>query len=211
MTWYSIIDALGTLILAITTVLALFLPYYLKKINRPNFSIEFDPHADWNKQLRLKITNNGKSIAHACKMHIEVYNDDKVISSLFIPWDRSSDMTGIPLKYNYTPVTYGTINLYPGEYEFAKLFFYYSDTIKHSFAIYASPYYEGGGRSPPLMSGDAIINKKLYLANSRMYKIDVTAFSEERSIIGLKTLYFKIDDDGKGYCYGTHKEKLNLI
>lgn len=122
----QLIDAYATLSLAFVTVFAVFYQSITRYITRPKFDVEFAPS---DEEIRLKITNNGKSTAHLCRIAIEVYNDgdNTMIKSLFLPWD---------IQNSSSEVTYEGIVLYRYEYEFVKLFSHGINCL----VVYGYPY-----------------------------------------------------------------------
>lgn len=215
LSWYTIIDALGTLILAIVAVLALFLPGILKKSYEPKFNFKPYPIKN-NTELSLKITNDGKNPAHDCKVAVEIYKDNKFILNSFLAWDNKDynnmnivkkdamDLDSYTVKKPF-PVTYDGINLYENEYQFVKLFFTYNNT----YSIYGFPFNEDSKEENPIKSGntdDSILKVGL------LYEIRMRIFSEERSQY-LGSLFFKIDNNEKYkiICrYGCNKNKLDF-
>ena len=203
----QIINTYGVLILASVALLAVFYPNINKSINKPKFNIDTDFHKEWNNQLRLKIKNVGKSMAHSCKVYIEIYDECHTapLKDLFLPWDMPNYHINVPGTVRFVPVTYDVINLYVREYQFVKLFFYFSKDI---FSIYGSPFYESGVISPPIVADNPRISSSPSLALSKEYRIVISIFSEEVSYIKLKTLYFKIDESGSSYSYNFEESKI---
>ena len=205
----QIIKTYGTLILASIALFAIFYPSINKFVKKPKFSIDFDFHEEWNNELRLIIKNIGKSLAHSCKVYIEVYDDSNntKLKYLFLPWDMPNYSVMIPGKAQYVPVTYDVINLYAKEYQFVKLFFYFHTNI---FSFYGSSFYEGGNMSPPLVATNSVIKITPVLDICKVYRIAVSVFSEEVSYIELKTLYFKIIKNGSSYLRSFKKSDMNI-
>ncbi len=205
----ELIKTYGTLTLAIVTVFAVFYQSIVKYFKRPRFDVEFAPNGG---EIRLKITNNGNSTAHSCRVAIEVYNDEdnnkEMIMPLFLPWDIQNDKIKIKdyskfserPKEKSAPVTYDGIVLYSLEYVFVKLFF----PISCSLCLYGYPYLEGAGIEPPLKTCNTSDKNKLEY--SKNYKIMMTVFCEEVSQRRLKTVYFKVENY-KTLIYGFDEKK----
>ncbi|WP_298277090.1 hypothetical protein [Ferroplasma sp.] len=213
----TIINALGTLILAIVAILALFVPSILKKLYEPKFNFALYPIKNNNNtELSLKITNNGKNPAHDCKVAIEIYEDKKFILNSFLAWDIKNYSKMIDVQEGAIgfgssfvkkpfPVTYGGINLYENEYQFVKLFFNYKDT----YCIYGFPFNENSDEEHPIKSGNT---DESILKFGVLYEIKIRIFSEERSQY-LGSLFFKIcnNEKYKITCrYGYNKNNLDF-
>ena len=207
-------EAYATSALAVVTVLAVFYQSIIKYVKRPKFDVEFKSD---NKEVRLKITNNGGSTAHLCKVALEIYNyegDKEPIMSLFLPWDRQNENVKCKIKEGAIgfdgetreipiPVNYNGIVLYSKEYEFAKLFF----SRYHIFSIYGYPYDDCSDGNPPL---DALTgsednkqneDKSNKLEYSKDYYIKITVFCEEVSQVGFKTIHFYLTrEENKKTC-----------
>ena len=191
----ELVETDGTLILAIIALFAVFYETIIKYIKRPIFDVKFESN---NEEIRLKVTNNGMSTAHLCKVAIEVYNeDDTMIIPLFLPWDIQNDNVKIkvaagPLdmpncKEESLPVTYDGIVLYRQEYEFVKLFF----SKVGVFSIYGYPYNEYSYDDPPLQACNG--SGKGELEYSKNYKIKITVYCEEISQRSLKIICFNLE------------------
>ena len=218
MSWYTIIDALGTLILAIATVIALFIPSIRKKLYAPRFDIESSLNQK-SEEILLKITNNGKSTAHDCKVAIEIYNDndndndnDKCIINSFLGWDikdynrmivREGGGDFKTMHIKLLPIIYDGITIYQNEYQFVKLFF----KNTKNFAIYSFPY-NNYSVNEPLIIQDSKEESELQF--NKFYTIKITIFTEERTQ-KLKSLSFKIEDEGKTLYYGENKDNMNSM
>jgi hypothetical protein len=214
MAFFSIIGDFGTLILAIATVSALFVPSIIKWLHKPEFTVDFDLHKESNNELRLKVKNVGKSIAHGCKVLIEVYDNDNntILKSCLLPWEIPNYHIIRSLSNSdneYPPVTYDVIDLYSQEYQFTKLFFYFSPNHddENFFSIYGSPYDEGPLTRPPISEKNSCQNGSC-LKQSTVYKLSMSIFSLENSKI--KDIYFKIIKQGE-YEYGFTRDEMKSI
>lgn len=205
----QLIDAYATLSLAFVTVFAVFYQPITRYITRPKFDVKFAPS---DEEIRLKITNNGKSTAHLCRVAIEVYDENnKLIMPLFLPWDIQNDKLQIKVYSEFTnskdsieeisaPVTYDGIVLYSREYEFVKLFFVYA---VNSLCLYGYPYIKHRDITPPLVISNRDGNNELQ--HSKNYKIKLTVFCEEVSQRCLKTIYFNVGTNNI-FRYGFNKK-----
>jgi hypothetical protein len=80
--WIQIISSIGTLLFAGIAIFAIFYPQMLSWYNRPKFDFAIDLAGEIPAQVQMlfiKVTNNGRRVAHGVVGLIKIYDSDRKI------------------------------------------------------------------------------------------------------------------------------------
>lgn len=204
---------IGPLLLAIVATIGLILPSLLKWYRRPIFSIDFSPfELDTydSSTIDLKIKNLGRSVAHKCRINIDIVDSKRTkLMSLYLPWIKQ-DPKDVEAGLKPPGITYKDIDLYPTESAYVKfLFFFYRNygggdlglSVFGSFHswLYYGEYGLSKGAEPPLSELQPLydpVGDSPVIKNDEIYEIDLHIYSEEKSELKTKKIYFKINNNG---------------
>ena len=195
-------------------------------------AIKYDAEFNVNPEIRILVTNVGKYPGHSCKVLATIEEDNgKGLDSYYLPWEygdpdeykpKGSDQEDVTKYTSYEEVRYVPIDIFPHESIPAKFLFlldvyyavpetsiwavfgasgsyYYFPRWNHSEPVTAPPLSE---YSPPLAIPWE--SSQSYLERNITYCVKITLFSEERTYLDLKKLFFKLGD--KGISAGYTKE-----